>query len=218
MGDATSRWSEREVLEFDGLRIETNARRVFVDGAEVALTKTEFDLLVVLAGSAGNLVTSAQIFEQVWGTDWFGDGHAVEVQISRLRRKLGESIKSPRFITTIRGSGYRFDAASREDFTVITYDDQLRIADIRPRDRPFLGWDPLDLIGTFRLFSTGPEAHIPQAVALEVFQMQAKLGPMKYSLEMSLRCADGSVIQRSVQFEILTNADGELSGVVASIL
>ncbi len=208
MGDATSRWSEREVLEFDGLRIETNARRVLVDGAEVALTKTEFDLLVVLAGSAGNLVTSAQIFEQVWGTDWFGDGHAVEV----------ESTKSPRFITTIRGSGYRFDAASRDSRAFVTYDDQLRIVDIEPRDRPFLGWDPLDLIGTFRLLSAGPEANLSQADALAVFRMQAKLGPMKYSLEMSLRCADGSVIQRSVQFEILTNADGELSGVVASIL
>ena len=218
MGDATSRRSEREVLEFDGLRIETNARRVIVDGVEVALTKTEFDLLLLLSADAGSLITSARIFESVWGTDWVGDGHAVEVQISRLRRKLGDSATEPRSISTVRGSGYRFDAAPQNSVVTVTYDEQLRITDIDPRDRPFLGWDPLDLIGTFRLLSAGPEANLPQADALAVFQMQAKLGPMKYSLEMSLRCADGEIVHRSVQFEIFTDVDGEFSGATAAIL
>lgn len=207
----------RPILEFTGLTIETDSRRVYVDSNEVALTKTEFDLLVLLATRPGVLTTTEEILAQIWETDWAGDGHAIEVQMSRLRRKLKDSATKSRFISTVRGLGYRFDAEARE-IVVITYDRELRITDVTPSDRAVLGWDPLDLLGRFKLLAAGPISELSQDNAVATMQAQARIGPHRYELQMSVMYADGSQQTRNVRFEILCDENGEFSGARTTVL
>jgi len=89
------------------LVIDTEAREVYVDGVEVELTRLEFDLLDTLTGRPRVVFTRSKLLELVWGPDWFGDDHVVDVHISCLRRKIGDDPQSPRFIRTVRGVGYR---------------------------------------------------------------------------------------------------------------
>ena len=94
-------------LTVDGLEIDTGARRVFVDGAEIDLTRKEFDLLVRLARDAGQVVTREDLMADVWDTNWFGSTKTLDVHIGWLRGKLGDDPAAPRFIHTIRGVGFR---------------------------------------------------------------------------------------------------------------
>jgi DNA-binding response OmpR family regulator len=99
-----SRSSERRLGR---LVIDTDAREVYVDGVEVELTRLEFDLLQTLTARPRVVFTRSKLLELVWGPDWFGDDHVVDVHISSLRRKIGDDPQSPRFIRTVRGVGYR---------------------------------------------------------------------------------------------------------------
>ncbi|MFE7125410.1 response regulator transcription factor [Streptomyces sp. NPDC057617] len=90
------------VLRAGGLAIDTAARRVFRDGAEVALTAKEFAVLEQLAVRAGEVVGKPQILEHVWDFAYDGDPNIIEVYISALRRKIGAAA-----IQTVRGAGYR---------------------------------------------------------------------------------------------------------------
>ncbi len=94
----------REVLSFAHVHIDVDARRVQVDGAEIALTALEFDLLKTLAANRGRVLTREQLLENVWGADYFGEVRVVDVHLSNLRRKLGRED----LIETVRGVGYRF--------------------------------------------------------------------------------------------------------------
>ena len=91
------------------LTIDIPAWEVRAGSRIVNLTKTEFELLVVLATSPRKVVTHDDLTRTVWGDGWFGDDGNLAVHISRLRRKLGESGLSQRLIRTIRGVGYRFN-------------------------------------------------------------------------------------------------------------
>jgi DNA-binding response OmpR family regulator len=73
----------------------------------VELTRIEFDLLDALSESARLVLTRSQLLERVWGPSWFGDDHVVDVHIANLRRKLGDDPRSPRYVRTVRGVGYR---------------------------------------------------------------------------------------------------------------
>jgi two-component system, OmpR family, response regulator len=94
-----------EVLAHGGLRVDVGARRVFRDGDELPLTRTEFDLLTELMRSPAKVATREELLKAVWGTPWVGDTHVVEVHVGNLRRKLGGS----RYIRTVRGVGYRME-------------------------------------------------------------------------------------------------------------
>ena len=103
---------ERPVRRFGELTIDPAAREVLVGGTPVALTRLEFDLLEALSERPRVVVTRAQLLERVWGPGWFGDDHVVDVHIANLRRKLGDSPGSPRFVETLRGVGYRMGAGT----------------------------------------------------------------------------------------------------------
>ncbi len=90
------------------LAIDTGARVVTIGGAEVELTRIEFDILDALSERPKVVFTRGKLIERVWGPDWFGDAHVVDVHLSSLRKKLGEDPRSPRYIVTVRGVGYRF--------------------------------------------------------------------------------------------------------------
>lgn len=92
---------------FGPLVIDATAREVSLDGSAVELTRTEFDLLAALSGQPRMAFSRRQLIESVWGADWYGDEHIVDVHLAHLRRKLGDDAANPRFIRTVRGVGYR---------------------------------------------------------------------------------------------------------------
>jgi two-component system, OmpR family, alkaline phosphatase synthesis response regulator PhoP len=93
---------------FGELTIDHERREAVLAGDIVPLTPLEFALLTTLAAHPGRAFTRAQLLERVWGEDYFGDDHVVDVHIANLRRKLGEDSSAPRFVETVRGVGYRF--------------------------------------------------------------------------------------------------------------
>jgi two-component system response regulator ResD len=100
------------VLHFSGLTIDLPSRKVEVGGVEVMLTPTEFDLLALLAKSPGRVFTREILMNKVWGYDYLGDGHTIDVHISALRKKL-EANAEQRYITTVWRVGYRFEVKTR---------------------------------------------------------------------------------------------------------
>lgn len=93
---------------FGPLTIDETRHIVTVEGEPVALTPLEFNLLTTLAAHPGRVYTRNQLLEQVWGADYFGDDHVVDVHIGNLRKKLGDEAAAPRYIETVRGVGYCF--------------------------------------------------------------------------------------------------------------
>ena len=101
-------WDERSEPAFssEGLVIDFARHRVTLRNQEVNMTATEYRLLSYLARNAGRVLTPDQIVEKVWGEEYIGEYHLLRVNIARLRRKLGDDPKEPRFITTRIGIGY----------------------------------------------------------------------------------------------------------------
>lgn len=93
---------------FGDLVIDRLRHVVTVADVVVGLTPLEFSLLTALATHPGRVYTRDQLLEQVWGGDYFGDDHVVDVHIGNLRKKLGDEAATPRHIETVRGVGYRF--------------------------------------------------------------------------------------------------------------
>ncbi|MFS3130588.1 response regulator transcription factor [Nocardioides sp. Bht2] len=93
-----------------GLRIDIRGRHATLDGARIDLSPREFDLLLHLAEHAGDVVTKRELLTQVWQQPWGGSEKTVDVHLSWLRRKLGETADDPRYLTTVRGVGVRLSA------------------------------------------------------------------------------------------------------------
>ena len=96
-------------MEVGGIRIDTGARRVFVGEHQVPLRPKEFDLLLRLALSPGEVVRREQLVDDVWGGHLQGSTKTLDVHINALRRKLGDNIGEPALITVVRGVGYRLE-------------------------------------------------------------------------------------------------------------
>jgi DNA-binding response OmpR family regulator len=96
-----------ESLAVGPLTINIGAREARVGGEPVALTPTEFDLLVALAANPKVVLSRRRLIDAVWGSAWIGDERMVDVHVRNIRRKLGDDASEPRFICTVRGAGYR---------------------------------------------------------------------------------------------------------------
>ena len=92
-----------------GLEIDVAAHRVRRHNQEIALTATEFKLLVELVRNAGNVMTRDVLLDRVWGYDFLGDSRVVDMAVKRLRSKIEDDPADPRLIQTVRGVGYRFE-------------------------------------------------------------------------------------------------------------
>ncbi|TDB69750.1 response regulator transcription factor [Micromonospora sp. KC723] len=100
--DASEGTTDQVVLS-QRLVIDRRARRVTLDGVEVALAPKEYDLLTLLSEEPGAVFTREQIMEAVWDANWFGSTKTLDVHVAALRRKLGDVVS----IETVRGVGYR---------------------------------------------------------------------------------------------------------------
>lgn len=100
-------------LKFERLSIDLDQRRVTKDGRDITLRYKAFELLALLAEHAGEVVSRADIFDKVWGTDWIGDTRTLEVHIRWLREQLEDDPGQPQFIQTARSAGYRFVSSPR---------------------------------------------------------------------------------------------------------
>jgi two-component system alkaline phosphatase synthesis response regulator PhoP len=100
--------SDSKLLRFENLTIDVEGHSVRLDDEEISLTSTEFRLIQMLSSAPGRLFTRTQLLEHVWGMNYYGDDHVVDVHIANARRKLKEDPSTPRFIETVRGAGYRW--------------------------------------------------------------------------------------------------------------
>jgi len=101
----------KSVLRFPDLTIDLLARRVDVHNVEVTLTPTEFDLLTLMAQSPDRVYTREILMNKIWGYDYYGDGHIIDVHISALRKKL-EANSEYRYIKTVWRVGYKFEVGA----------------------------------------------------------------------------------------------------------
>ncbi|HXF63490.1 MAG TPA: response regulator transcription factor [Caldilineaceae bacterium] len=95
-------------LRVGAIRLDLETRQVFKGEQELELRYKEFELLSLLMSRQGEVVSRAQLFDEVWGTDWLGDTRTLDVHIRWLREKIEDDPSNPRYIRTIRGVGYRF--------------------------------------------------------------------------------------------------------------
>lgn len=100
---------EDEEITAQDVRVEVAAHRAFQGDRELQLTAKEFELLRVLVREAGSVVSRDQVMREVWGSDPSGSTKTLDMHVSWLRRKLGDDANNPRYITTVRGMGFRFE-------------------------------------------------------------------------------------------------------------
>ena len=97
-----------KVIEIRGLKIDTTARRVWVNGQEKAFTTKEFDLLTFLASHPNHVYTKDELFSEIWDMESIGDIATVTVHIKKIRETIEMDTSNPQYIETIWGVGYRF--------------------------------------------------------------------------------------------------------------
>lgn len=103
----TQKEETEQIAAADGVSIDQDARQVVLDGKNIDLSPTEYKLLTYLVTNAGKALSRRQILNKVWNYDYYGDLRTVDTHINRLRIKLGDK---GRYIQTVRGYGYRYDA------------------------------------------------------------------------------------------------------------
>jgi DNA-binding response OmpR family regulator len=94
------------VFSYRDLVIDFSSRRVMVNNLELKLTSTEYKMLSYICLNAGRVVTPDQLLANVWGEEYIGAVHLLQVNIARLRKKLGDNAKKPNYILTRPGIGY----------------------------------------------------------------------------------------------------------------
>ena len=99
---------KNKVIEIRGLKIDTTARRVWINGVEKTCTTKEFDLLTVLASHPNHVYTKDELFREIWDMESVGDIATVTVHIKKIREKVEIDTSNPQYIETIWGVGYRF--------------------------------------------------------------------------------------------------------------
>jgi two-component system, OmpR family, response regulator RegX3 len=96
-------------VEAGPVRMDVERHVVTVDGQLVALPLKEFDLLELLLRNAGRVLTRGQLIDRVWGADYVGDTKTLDVHVKRLRSKIEPDPANPKYLTTVRGLGYKFE-------------------------------------------------------------------------------------------------------------
>jgi phosphate regulon transcriptional regulator PhoB len=108
---------KQEVVEAGDLRLDSRTQEVTARGESVELSALEFKLLHFLASHPRRVFSREQLLDEVWGRDRFVTPRTVDVHVRRLREKVEAQADKPRYIQTVRGSGYRFVAGDRDETT-----------------------------------------------------------------------------------------------------
>ncbi len=101
--------AESDVIDFNGLVINRGTHECWLYDKELPLTPIEFDILWMLCENRGQVISAERLFETVWGEKYLDRNNTVMVHIRRLREKMGEPSRNPRFIKTVWGVGYKID-------------------------------------------------------------------------------------------------------------
>lgn len=97
-------------VEAGAVRMDVERHVVSVDGVQVSMPLKEFDLLEMLLRNAGRVLTRGQLIDRVWGSDYVGDTKTLDVHVKRLRAKIEPDPGNPKYLVTVRGLGYKFEA------------------------------------------------------------------------------------------------------------
>jgi DNA-binding response OmpR family regulator len=97
---------QETIFQYKDLIIDFTSRRVTVNNQELKLTSTEYKMLSYISLNAGRVITPDQLLNNVWGEEYIGAAHLLQVNIARLRKKLGDDAKKPEYILTRPGIGY----------------------------------------------------------------------------------------------------------------
>lgn len=97
---------QENIFRFKELEVDFSSHRAIVHGKELKLTATEYKMLSYICLNAGRVVTPDQLLDKVWGEEYVGAAHLLQVNIARLRKKLGDDAKQPEYILTRSGIGY----------------------------------------------------------------------------------------------------------------
>jgi two-component system response regulator RegX3 len=97
-------------VEAGPVRMDVERHVVSVDGDQIAMPLKEFDLLELLLRNAGRVLTRGQLIDRVWGSDYVGDTKTLDVHVKRLRAKIEPDPGNPKYLVTVRGLGYKFEA------------------------------------------------------------------------------------------------------------
>ena len=100
---------EENILEIDELTVNLETHEVFKDGEEIKLTPTEFDILVLLGENRGKVFSIENIYNSVWKQDFMQSDNTVMVHIRKVREKIEEDPRKPKYIKTVWGVGYKID-------------------------------------------------------------------------------------------------------------
>lgn len=98
-----------EIIEIENIRIYTKEYKVKKDGRDLDLSRNEFELLVFLSKNPRQVFSREQLYDRIWGFDSYGDLNTVTVTINRLRQKIEDNPKNPKYILTVWGVGYKFE-------------------------------------------------------------------------------------------------------------
>lgn len=104
--------SNDDFIEISGLEVDNSTHKCYLFGEEINLTPTEFNILWLLCRNAGKVVSTEDIFEKVWGEKYLDSNNTVMVHIRRIREKLHEPSRNPRFVKTVWGVGYKIENKS----------------------------------------------------------------------------------------------------------
>jgi two-component system response regulator RegX3 len=98
------------VIEAGPVRLDSERHKVTVDGNTVTFPLKEFELLEFLMENVNRVLTRGQIIDRVWGANYYGDTKTLDVHVKRIRSKIEPDPGSPKFLVTVRGLGYKFEA------------------------------------------------------------------------------------------------------------
>lgn len=98
-----------EIIDLENIRIFTKEYKVEKNGRDLDLSRNEFELLVFLSKNPRQVFSREQLYERIWGFDSYGDLNTVTVTINRLRQKIEDNPKNPKYILTVWGVGYKFE-------------------------------------------------------------------------------------------------------------
>lgn len=215
------------VRTFSGVQVDQDARRVRADGVDVELTRSEFELLTTLMDRPGVAISNRELLEVMWDSEWRIDTTPLQVHVSRLRHKLGESGSRQRHIVTVRGFGYRFepeppsvvsevsedrkngeDGDERHGVTV-EYDCDLVVRSISP-PIAVLDWSPEEIVG--RYFSP---MRRERAEALAFVHCLSEMAMSEFQCRFAATTKDGSIVPVLASVVIRSDDQGEFDGLVA---